>query len=250
LNLEVLAAANPQVIIDIGEKKATTVEDMDKIMDQVGIPTIFIEATTETMPAAYEKLGELLGMKKEAKTLSAYCEEIYSGTKKTMEQIGEAGKVNILYCLGVSGQNVIAKGSFHGEVIDLMTNNMAVVENVSGKGNGNEVSMEQIIQWNPDYIIFAPGSIYATVKDDAVWKNLKAIQSGNYYEVPFGPYNWLGFPPSVNRYMGMTWLGELLYPEEFDYDLYQEAKRHYKLFYHCDLTQEMYDALMKNALSR
>lgn len=248
LNLEVLAAAKPQVIIDIGEKKATTVEDMDKIMNQVGIPTIFIEATTETMPDAYEKLGELLGMKKEAKELSAYCKEIYSETKKTMESIGEDKKAKVLYCLGVSGQNIIAKGSFHGEIIDLLTNNVGVVENVSGKGNGNEVSMEQILQWNPDYIIFAPGSIYATVKDDAVWKNLKAVQNGNYYEVPFGPYNWLGFPPSVNRYMGMIWLSELLYPEQFDYDLFQEAKRHYRLFYHCELTKEMYDALVKNAL--
>lgn len=250
LNLEVLAATKPQVIIDIGEKKPTTVEDMDKIMNQVGIPTIFIEATTKTMPQAYEKLGELLGMKKEAKTLSAYCEEIYAKTQKTMEKIGEGGKAKILYCLGVSGQNIIAKGSFHGEIIDLLTNNVGVVENVSGKGNGNEVSMEQIIQWNPDYIIFAPGSIYATVKDDAVWKNLKAIQSGNYYEVPFGPYNWLGFPPSVNRYMGMIWLGELLYPEQFNYDLYQEAKRHYQLFYHSELTKEMYDKLTKNALKQ
>ena len=99
-----------------------------------------------------------------------------------------------------------------------------------------------------DYITIAPGSIYATVKDDAVWKNLKAVQNGNYYEVPFGPYNWLGFPPSVNRYMGMIWLSELLYPEQFDYDLFQEAKRHYRLFYHCELTKEMYDALVKNVL--
>src|SRR5665647_220983 len=52
LDPEAVAVADPQVIIDIGESKSTIVEDMDGIQQQIGIPTIHIEATTENMAAA------------------------------------------------------------------------------------------------------------------------------------------------------------------------------------------------------
>lgn len=53
--------------------------------------------------------------------------------------------------------------------------------------------MEQILLWDPDYIVFAPDSIYAEVGDDATWQTLYAVQNGNYCEVPDGPNNWMGF---------------------------------------------------------
>ena len=249
LNLETLAAANPQVIIDIGQPKDSIVEDMDAITEQLGIPAVHIDADTATMCDTYRKLGELLGMEEEAAVIADYCDEIYGETVSLMETIG-GGKANILYCLGDQGLNVIAQNSYHAEVIDLMTNNLAVVDAPSSKGTGNEVDMEQLLLWNPDIIIFAPDSYYDQVADDPVWQDLTAIQNGDYYEVPFGPYNWMGFPPSVNRYLGMLWMGALLYPDQIDYDLYTEVARYYDIFYHCDLTQEQFDALTANSIGK
>ena len=68
-------------------------------------------------------------------------------------------------------------------------------------------------------ILFAPGSVYATVGEDPAWQGVNAIKNGTYYEVPIGPYNWMGFPPSVQRMLGMMWMAKLLYPETADYDL-------------------------------
>lgn len=249
LNLETLAAADPQVIIDIGQPKDSIVEDMDAITEQLGIPAVHIDADTATMGDTYRKLGELLGMEEEAAVIADYCDEIYGETVSMMEAIGD-NKANILYCLGDQGLNVIAQNSYHAEVIDLLTNNLAVVDSPSSKGTGNEVDMEQLLLWNPDIIIFAPDSYYDQVADDPVWQDLPAIQNGNYYEVPFGPYNWMGFPPSVNRYLGMLWMGALLYPDQIDYDLYTEVARYYEIFYHCDLTQEQFDALTANSIGK
>ncbi|KPU42541.1 corrinoid ABC transporter substrate-binding protein [Oxobacter pfennigii] len=248
LNMESIAAADPQVIIDIGESKDTIVEDMDGIMNQVGIPTIHIEATTTTMADAYRMLGKLLGMEEEAEVLAKYCDEVYNNTLSIIDKVGEDKKAKLLYCLGDNGLNVIAKGSFHAEIINIISDNLAVVDEPSSKGSGNPVDMEQILLWNPDVIIFAPGSAYKTVADDKAWQDVSAIKNKKYYEAPGTPYNWMGFPPSVNRYMGMLWLTKILYPEEAKYDLYEETARYYKLFYHCDLTKEQYDSLMANAL--
>ena len=244
LDPEAVAAADPQVIIDIGESKSTIVEDMDGIQQQIGIPTIHIEATTETMAAAYRTLGKLLGREEQAEKLAVFCEETLSTVNGIL---ANQPKTSLLYCLGDTGLNVIAQTSFHAEVIDLVGNNLAVVASPSFKGSGNQVDLEQLLLWDPGVILFAPDSIYTTVGQDTAWQQLQAIASGNYYEVPHGPYNWLGDPPSANIFMGMLWLTDLLYPEATNYDLYEKAAEYYQLFYGCDLTQSQFDALTQFA---
>ncbi len=245
LNLEALLASGAEVVIDVGEPKDTMAEDFDALEEQTGIPFVHITATMTTMGDAYTKLGELLNMPEEAKVLADYSTNVYN---RTLEIVNSVDKANVVYCLGDTGLNIIANGSFHADVIDLLSNNLAVVDAPSGKGTGNEIDLEQLLLWNPDVILFAPGSIYHSVGQDAAWQQLNAIQNGTYYEVPFGPYNWVGFPPSVQRYLGMMWMAELLYPDTAQYDLYSKVAEYFKLFYHSDLTQAQYDALMANSI--
>jgi iron complex transport system substrate-binding protein len=247
LNLEEVVKADPQVIIDVGESKSTIVEDMDAIAEQVSIPTIHIEATTESMGDAYRELGKLLGREKEAEVLANYCDEIYAKTQDIMNKVGEDGKVKLLYCTS-DGLSVLAKDSFHAEIIDQVSNNVAIVDDISSKGTGNPVDMEQILLWDPEVILFAPGSIYNTVAKDKAWQELSAIKNNRYFEVPSGPYNWMGNPPSVNRYMGMVWITQLLYPEQAGYNSYEEVARYYDLFYHTKLTEEQFKTLVTNSL--
>lgn len=247
LNLETLLASGAQVVIDVGEPKGSIVDDLDGLSEQTGIPFVHITLTLETAGEAYRKLGELLNMKDEAEALAAYCEETYATVKDVASKVE---KKNMLYCLGDAGLNVIANGSYHAEVMDLLCNNLAVVEEPSSKGSGNEVDMEQLLLWNPDVIVFAPESVYSTVGSDATWQELKAIKDGAYYEVPFGPYNWMGFPPSVQRYLGMLWMAKLLYPEAASYDLFTEVDKYFNLFYHCSITKEQFDGMMANSIDK
>lgn len=247
LNLETLLSSGAEVVIDVGEAKDTIVEDMNDLQEQTGIPFLHIDAKLVSMDETYTMLGDLLGMTDEARTLADYCRSTYD--KATAIADG-AEKANLLYITGDTGLNVIARGSYYAEVIDLLSNNLAVVDEPSSKGTGNEVDMEQLLNWNPDVILFAPGSIYSTVDQDATWQNITAIKNGTYYEVPMGPYNWMGFPPSVQRLLGMLWMAKVLYPDAADYDLYTEAANYFQLFYHCQLTQEQYDALVANSLGK
>ena len=49
--------------------------------------------------------------------------------------------------------------------------------------------------------------------DAAAWQPLRAIEEGDFYEIPSMPYNWLSNPPSLNMLLGIWWLGNLLYPQ-------------------------------------
>lgn len=245
VNLEQLALTSPQIIIDIGDSKAAA-EDLQSLQEQTGIPTVFLSASLETMPQTYRKLGALLGEEEKAEELAKFCEKVYSRTLSLMEQVGDH-KVDALYVLGEKGLNVIARSSYHSEVLDMLTNNLAVVENPSSKGLGNEVTMEQIALWDPEFVIFAPGSIYTAAAGMDVWGRVTAISTGRYVEVPQGPYNWMGNPPGAQRYLALIWLPAALYPQYCDYDVKADITEYFRLFYGWELTDGQYACLTQNA---
>lgn len=246
LNVEELALADPQVIIDIGRVMSTGAEDMDTLQQQTGIPTIFLTADNDSLPQTYRTLGKLLGREEKGEQLASFCEKVYSRTLAIMEQVGDH-KVTALYIKGEAGTNVLPQGSSHSETLDLLTNNLAVVDNPSHKGSGNEVTMEQIALWDPELILFDADSIYDTVTNLDTWPELSAIATGNYLEVPEGPWNWMGTPSATQRYLGMIWLTAQLYPEYCDYDVKEEIMAFYELFYHCSLTEQQYADLTAKA---
>ena len=248
MDLEALLAAAPDVVIDIGEAKKTTAEDLTALTEQTGIPFIHIDATVATAPEAYRILGKLLGREEKAEELAVWCEDTYAMIAAMMETVDADGaRKSLLYCLGDKGVNVIAKGSFHAETINFMSDNLAVVEEVVSSGAGNEVDLEQILLWNPDVIIFAPDSCYEDIAASTQWQSVGAVSRGNFYKTPTGPYGWLSSPPAVQRYLGMLWLGQLLYPEYTQYDLQTEVTEYYKLFYGCNLTEDMYQNLIADS---
>ncbi|MDR1249720.1 MAG: ABC transporter substrate-binding protein [Treponema sp.] len=248
LNPEEIARIGPDVVIDVGEPKDTIAQDMDDISASIGIPTIHVTATLRTTPQAFRTLGKLLGREEQGEALARFCEKTLAAAEGIMGRAGN-NKKTVLYCMGSAGLNVLAKGTFHTEILDWMADNRAVVDNPSSRGSGNEANLEQILLWDPQTILFGPASVYASAAQDGTWRQLQAIRNGAYYEVPLGPYNWMGSPPSINRYLGMLWLGKILYPEYASYDLYAETAEYYRLFYSHELSREQFDRLTARSLA-
>lgn len=247
-NREAVAAAAPQVIIDTGEVKKDTQESLDALQEQLGIPVVFVEAYLEDYGAAYATLGELLGMEKRGNELSEYCTRVYGEVQSTMAAIPESERVNMAYLLGENGLNAIAKTSVQAQVIDMVANNVVVVDGVSSKGSGNEISLEQIAVWDPELIIFQGGSIYDSVRADPAWSQISAIANDNFYEVPSNPWCWMNNPPTVNQLMGMQWLPRLLYPDKFDDSIEDVTKAYYSTMYDYDLTDAELSDILQGAL--
>lgn len=248
LNMEALSAAEPDVIIDIGEAKKTVKEDMDKLQDQINIPTIFIEANLKNMSETYKKLGELFGNTKETEELSAYCQRILEMADTARSSLKESEQKSIYYATGNAGLNTNAKGSFHAQVIDeIGAKNAVTGVDVVSKGGGTVISMEQLVQWQPDYILADSKDVYDLIKKDQSWQELTAVKEGNVYQVPSAPYNFMGSPPSVNRIIGIEWLGQLVYPDHYQLKIEDEIKEFYKLFYHIEPTTEQIKSILTNA---
>lgn len=105
----------------------------------------------------------------------------------------------------------MGKGSFHGQVIDLMGDNVALFPVVLTTGGGNETNLEQILNWNPEYII-ADRASYNAVLKNPVWQAVPAVKEKKIYQVPDQPYSWVTSPPAVNRFLGLLWLAKFCTP--------------------------------------
>ena len=228
-NKEAVLSVNPQVIIDVGEKKATIAEDMDQIQASLGIPVIFIEARLDNTDEAYRTLGKILDREEEGNPIADYCHTTYARIKAVSEKI--RNKPGVLYVGGAQGNMAVARGSFHAQIVDLLADNVAVTTEPT-EGSMSQVSMEQILAWNPEVFVIAA----ETEADFSAlpWRELRAVQSQRVLRVPSKPYDWMGRPP-VNRFMGLSWLAARLYPEESGINLHEEMKMYYRLFYHYEL---------------
>lgn len=247
-NREALMASNPDVIIDVGEWDEDYKDNLDKLQEQIGIPVILIAANLEENPSAYRTLGKLLGSEERGEALASYCEEVLDDAKEKAASIPEEERKTVYYGEGDTGLSTILSGTIHSQIYELVGASIVVeADKAQVQKGGGTISMEQLLVWDPDVIMFVSGSVYNLVENDASWTALSAIQNGTYYEIPIEPYNWLSRPPGPNRMIGVRWLGNLLYPEVFDYDIEQEVKDFFSLFYRYELSDTEVQDLLANS---
>lgn len=244
LNYENLIKLNPDVIVDVGERKETIKEDMDSVQQKTGLPTIFVEGVTGSFDAAYETLGRILGCSDKANDLALYISDTYNFAFAHQEEVA-AKNMRVLYAGGEKGYDVRIKGSTHAAVLDVVgVENVAVIEDSSA----TEVSPEKMLEWNPDYILLSPeDGFFEEIYEDKVWAGISGVQKRQVFEVPTGPYEWLDRPPSIQQTLGVKWLGNLLAPEIYKINMVEETKTFYSKFWGCTLSDEEARALLANS---
>jgi iron complex transport system substrate-binding protein len=247
MNIEALVAAKPEIIIDIGEAKPNIAESLDKLQNQVGIPVVFIESSIMSLDKTYNIIGEILNLKDKTSPLSNYCLETINMAKENSAKISDNKKCRIYYGTGANSLTATPNDSTHATVLGLVgAVNVAVFPNENSSAD-KPISIEQVINWNPDTILVDPSGIYNNISNYAEWNNIDAAAKGHIYEIPDGPYNFLGRPPSVNQMLGIRWLGNLLYPDIYNYDIVKQIKEFYSLFYHYNLTDEQAKELLSKS---
>lgn len=250
VNYEEIISASPDVIIDMGEAKEDIRGDMNELQERTGVPVIFIEASLSTMAEAYDTLGKITGETEQASACAAYIRETLREAQERVSRIPETERKRVIYAQGEYGTEVMGVGSVHAQVLEYAgAVNAAELSAVASEG-GNEVSMEQIYLWDPEVVILSPEANYDEIFDDPAWAPVSAVRTGQVYEAPYGPYNWMDRPPSVQRVLAVRWLGNLLYPEQFDDDMMEEAQAFYRLFFHYELTEAEARELMANSTYR
>ena len=253
VNYEAVIAAGPTIALNVTSINDGSIDASDALAEQLGVPVVMVSSDLLDAPAVYRFMGELFGMEEQAEALAAYAEETFNAISSL--DIPNEEKVRIYYGNGEDSLETAPAGSSHGQIIDLV-NAVNVADLELGDGSRVQISAEQLLAWDPDVIIVngepkadMTGSAAAeAILADPLFATLKAVQNGAVYGTPNAPFSWVDRPPGPNRIVGMRWLSGLIYPEYLDYDVDEEVREFFQLFYHVELTDEQLTQLYNGTL--
>ena len=191
-------------------------------------------AASRPRPASYRLLGELIGRREDAEALARYAEQTVATIKGRIAGIPQERRARIYFARGPRGLETGLGGSITVETIEFLAQNVAG-ETRGGLGN---VSIEQVLVWNPEVIVTIDRDFAAKVYDDPAWSTIAAVKARRVHLAPRLPFGWVDFPPSVNRLIGLWWLAKILYPDLFPEDLNALTREFYDKFYHVRVTDQ------------
>ncbi len=207
-SLEALAAAKPDVLVDIGTIDPSHAALADRVQAQLGIPYVLIGGSLWDGAKTFRRLGELTGRAAEAEELAVYVDELLALARTAIAKDGERPRV--YYGRNATGLETTLAGSLFAEVIDA-----AGAINVAKRGQTDAIvtmSFESIAGGRPDVIVTQDKNFAKLVQTDSAWRALKA----RVLLAPKVPFGWLDAPPSVNRVLGLLWLTARLHPHDWD----------------------------------
>ncbi|MBK1661831.1 ABC transporter substrate-binding protein [Paracraurococcus ruber] len=204
-NLEAVLAQRPDLVLDYGGIGPTHVSLAERVRSQTGLPMLLLDGRLPLIPETYRRLGEILDRAPAAAVRAAAATRILAAATDAAERLRARGRPRVLYVRGPRGQETGLAGSINSEIIEF-----AGAENVAASGLGGgglaTISAEQVLAWNPDWVIAMDPAFPGFARQDPVWGSLGAVRAGRLALVPALPHGWVDFPPSVNRLLGLAWL--------------------------------------------
>jgi iron complex transport system substrate-binding protein len=242
-SLEAVMAAKPDVIVDFGSVNPTYISLADRVQSQTGIPYLLIDGRFNNTAQALRLLGSILGVDERAGELATRAQAILDGVDHVVAAVpvGQRPRVYLAHRGGLETGN---RGSINTEIIE-RAGGRNVVDAGGARGGIVDVSLEQVLKWDPDTIITTDAAFPAAVKADTAWAGVDAVKRGRIYVSPSLPYGWIDLPPSLNRLLGLQWLAGLFFPDRYKIDMRTEARAFYRLFYQVDLSDAQLDRLLE-----
>lgn len=227
-NLEVVLTLKPDLILDVGSVNPTYVSLAERVQQQTGIPYALLDGRFDGISPAYRTLGALIGRHAQGEAFARSAEDMITTITRRIAAITPERRPRVYYARGTRGLETGLGGSINVETIELIARNVAG----GTRGGLANVSIEQVLLWDPEVIITIDQDFAADVPNDPAWASVAALRTRRVHLSPKLPFGWVDFPPSVNRLIGLWWLAKILYPDLFPEDLRALTRDFYSRFYH------------------
>lgn len=223
LDLEGCAALEPDlVILPLKLKSAAGA------LEELGIPVLLVDPEDEAR--LEETIGLLFRAVQGRERGQALLSFIGNQRNRLLEQLGGAPQPRVY--LGGNSSFLSTAG---GQMYQTSMIRNAWGENVAQEIEDAywvEVDYEQILAWDPEYIILASGASYTCedVLSNPSLADCTAVRSGNVYQMPSKAEAWDSPVPS--GILGSVWLAGVLHPDLFSQaECDQIIEEYYETFY-------------------
>lgn len=222
-DLEGCIALEPDLVI-----LPVRLKDQIKTLEDMGITVLGVNPESqELLEEMISMIGKLTGTENYKKLLDYYREK-----GKEIETIVSRLENKPTVYLGGNSSflSTATKNMYQNDLIE-SAGGINVASDIDDSYWVN-ISYEQLVEYNPEYIIIAPEAVYTKedVLNDKNLKGITAIEEGNVFVMPSEFEAWDSPVPS--SILGKMWLISILNPKEYPYDRFvDEVYDFYKEFY-------------------
>lgn len=240
VNEPMLRELKPDLVVDYGSLAPGYVAAAQRMQEKIGVPYVIFDGDLAKSADMLRLLGPALGVTERAETLAAEADRILALTAQRAALRQRAGSLRVYYSRSEDGLATASSRAHSTDVLRLLG-----LENVADAKPGDlfEVTREELVAWQPQ-AIFAPNADDIKAFAAAEWSSLPAVAQRRVFAAPRPPFGWIDEPPSVNRLLGLLWVGHLLYPAAYPEDLRQTAKAFYRGFYQVEPSDAQLDRLL------
>ncbi|WP_345751283.1 ABC transporter substrate-binding protein [Microbacterium rhizophilus] len=242
-NMEQILSLSPDLVVQWGDMGA----DVIAPIEQAGLPVVGLEyGTQEDLETWLTLFGDAIGKPDRAA-------EIVEGMHASADEVAE--KVAALDAPAPRGLSLsyteegmkASTGTDYAQYVFDLTGVENVAEDVAGQSA--VVSPEQIIEWDPEFIVlsaFDPATPEEVMADPQL-AGVSAIEDKRVYRAPLGVYRWQ--VPSAESPLFWNWIAALAYPGEYDVDLPALMTEQISHLYDYELTREDIDLVLRTDLN-
>lgn len=235
INVEEALKTNPDLVLQWGDRG----EDLILGLENVGIPTVGLKyGTQQDLETWIRILGTVLDRQDRADKLLNWHETKLTEVKNLTKDLEVKNMPRVLYLSPVENLRTVGSNTYNDEYFG-WTGAINVAESLDG---WNELTMEQVLAWNPDIIYvgnfgkLSAKDILANKIPGQKWQSVKAVIDGQVYDIPNGGYRWDS--PSQESPLMWMWLFGVQYPEIDKFDLKDEMTYFYREFYNYEINED------------
>lgn len=197
-------------------------------LEELGVSVLYVNPENQAL------LEEMIGMIADATNTQGRAQDLLDFTRDSRTQLEEkleGAKKPIVYLAGNSSLlSTAGSAMYQADLIRLAGGVNAAAQITDSYWA--EIDYEQLLAWNPDYIILASDASY-TVQDVLADENLascSAVANGQVYQMPHRAEAWDS--PVPGGILGAVWLAHILHPEQIsEQDCESVIDRYYETFY-------------------
>mgnify|MGYP006290896997 CR=1 FL=1 len=231
---EQVAAVQPDLVL----MKNFMAGDLGEPLQQLDIPVLYLDL--ETPEAFYQDvrmLGEVFGNQERSEDILNYYQARVDLVESIAEDVSQIPDVLLLRYSSDGGEvafSVPPVAWLQTEMVRLAGGNPVWAEG-EFSGGWTVITLEQVAAYDPDQIFLIDyqgeaGQLTASLAQDPIWKEFKAVQNDQLFAFAYDFYSW--DQPDTRWILGLEWLATKINPDAAaEIDILEEVETFYREMY-------------------
>ena len=232
INIEEIIRLNPDLILHWKMYQSDIVQ-----MRKLGFKVIDLDydGSEQTDRDIVNRIAGAMHRKEKADSIMKWREKALHQIKNISNSIKMDVRPKVIFLYSYENFNVGGENSYENFIINLVGGrNMG-----DGLGLARNVDIEQILEWNPDVILFGgwrekpnPVDIYQNL----LLQEVNAVKNKRIFKMPVWASNEI--------VLAWKWMAEILHPQKYNFNIREEIKSTYKWQYNVELTEDNIDEVL------